>query len=223
MAIERSGSIRIRGLRELQQELKELADPEEFEEALKEAHFKIAEMVRSMASPLIPTRTGAARGSLTAQRTLRAARISMGGAGAVHALGVEFGAKQNLRRIVKERPIRFGRDRQGNLTARRGARTRATIVRDGEDVDTVIGRVQRQSVDEFGRTQARGRGVLVSVARYKNGSPKVRLGWNHFRDWRGIGPDAGYAIYPTIRRNQTMIAETYEREVDRITRDAFPD
>jgi hypothetical protein len=223
VAIERSGSIRVRGLSDLQKELKTLADPDEFEEELKEAHFKIADMVRNMAAPLIPTKTGAALASVTAQRTVRAARISMGGAGAPHALGVEFGAKQNMRRIVKQRAIRFGTDKQGKRTMRLGPRGRATVLRDGEDLDTVLGRVTRQSVDEFGRTQARGRGVLVKVATYKNGSPKVRLGWNHFRAWRGVGPDAGYAIYPTIRRNQSMIAETYEREVERITRDAFPD
>ena len=221
--VERSASLRVRGLSDLNKELRELADPERFQEELKEAHWKVAEMVRTLAEPRIPVKTGAARNSLTAQRTQYAARLSMGGGTAVHALGVEFGAKQNLRRIVKERAIRFGTDKDGNRTQKLGRRTRATVVRDGEDIDSVIGRVTQQSVDEFGRTQAKGRGVLVKVATYKNGSPKVRRGWNQFRQWRGVGPGAGYAVYPTIRENQRQIMAMYEAEVDKIVRDAFPD
>jgi hypothetical protein len=223
MPVYRSGSLRVRGLDDLNKELRELVDPEKFQDELKDAHWKVAEMVRSMAAPRIPVKTGAARDSVTAQRTQYAARLSMGGNGAPHALGVEFGAKHDLRRIVKERAIRFGTDESGNRTMKRGARSRATVVRNGEDIDKVIGRVRQQSVDEFGRTQAKGRGVLVKVATYKNGSPKVRIGWNSFRNWRGIGPQAGYAIYPTIRENQTQIMAFYEAEVDKIVRPAFPD
>ena len=223
MAVESSASLRVRGLSDLNKELRELADPERFQEELKDAHWKVADMVRAMAVPRIPVKTGAARNSVTAQRTQYAARLSMGGGKAAHALGVEFGAKHDLRRIVKQRAIRFGTDKDGNRTTKLGRRTRATVVRDGEDIDAVIGRVTQQSVDEFGRTQAKGRGVLVKIATYKNGSPKVRVGWNQFRSWRGIGPSAGYAIYPTIRENQTQIMAFYEAEVTKITGDAFPD
>ena len=223
MAVESSASLRVVGLSDLNKELRELADPERFQEELKDAHFKVADLVRSLAESKIPVKTGAARASVTAQRTQNAARLSMGGGKAAHALGVEFGAKHDLRRIVKERSIRFKREEDGSLSTRLGRRTRATVVRDGEDIDSVIGRVTQQSVDEFGRTQAKGRGVLVKVARYKNGSPKVRLGWNHFRSWRGIGPDAGYAIFPFIKRNNQVIVELYEDEIADITGDAFPD
>ena len=221
--VDRGASLRVRGLDDLNRELRKLVDPERFQEELKDAHFKVADMVRAMAVPRIPVKTGAARASVTAQRTQFAARISMGGGKAVHALGVEFGAKHDLRRIVKARPVRFRTDKNGNLKARLGARTRATVVRDGEDIDTVIGRVTRQSVDEYGRTQPGKFGTSVKIERYKNGSPMVRVGWNHFRTWRGVGPAAGYAIYPTIRENQTQIMAMYEAEVDKIVRDAFPD
>lgn len=223
MPVNRGGSIEVRGLDELIREVKKLDDAEKFELRIKDANYKVGELVKVGSLPSIPTKTGAARSSLTVSKTLKAARLSMGGAKAPHALGVEFGAKQNLRRIVKERAIRFGTDKEGNRTTRLGARGRATVVRDGEDIDSVIGRVTQQSVDEFGRTQAKGRGVLVKVARYKNGSPKVRLGWNHFRSWRGIGPDAGYAIFPFIKRNNQVIVELYEDEIADITGDAFPD
>jgi hypothetical protein len=223
VAVESSASLRVRGLSDLNKELRELADPERFQDELKEAHFKVADLVRSLAESKIPVKTGAARESVTAQRTQYAARLSMGGGKAVHALGVEFGSKHDLRRIVKQRAIRFGTDKDGNRTQKLGRRTRATVVRDGEDIDAVIGRVTQQSVDEFGKTSAKGRGVLVKIATYKNGSPKVRRGWNQFRSWRGIGPNAGYAIYPTIRANQALIMGLYEAEVDKIVRDAFPD
>lgn len=223
MAINRGASLRVIGLSDLNKELRELADPKQFEDELKDAHWKIAEFVAARAKPRIPVKTGAARNSVGAQRSQFGARISMGGAGAEHAMGVEFGAKQNLRRIVKERPIRINTSRSGKINIGLGARGRATILRDGEDLDTVIGRVESQSVDNQGRTTSRRFGDRVKVARYKNGSAKVRLGWNQFRPWRGVGPDAGYAIYPTIRQNQVQIREMYEDMVDKITREAFPD
>lgn len=223
MAVDRGASIRIIGLSDLNEDLKKLADPKQFEDELKDAHWKIAEFVAARAKPLIPTRTGAARSSVGAQRSQFGARISMGGAGAVHAMGVEFGAKQNIKRAVKERPIRITTLKSGKVKIGLGARGRATMIRDGEDVDTVIGRIESQSVDNEGRTTKRRFGDRVKVARYKNGSPKIRLGWNHFRKWRGVGPQAGYAIYPTIRQNQTQIRDMYEDMVDKITREAFPD
>ena len=48
-------------------------------------------------------------------------------------------------------------------------------------------------------------------------------GWNQFLPWRGIGENAGYAIFPTIRDNQENIRKMYEDEVGSITRRAFPD
>lgn len=49
------------------------------------------------------------------------------------------------------------------------------------------------------------------------------LGWNQFKPWRGSGPDAGYAVYPTIRNSDREIVAVYEREIDRILNPAFPD
>ena len=219
MAINRGGSIKVRGLDELIREVKQLDDPEQFELRIKDANYKVGELVKVGSLPSIPTKTGAARSSLTVSKTLKAARLSMGGAKAPHALGLEFGAKQNLRRIVKERAARISKTGRF-LGYDQG---RATILRDGEDLDAVVGRVEGQTVDEQGLTQARGRGKSVKVARYKNGSPRVRLGWNHFRSWRGIGPDAGYAIFPFIKRNNQVIVELYEDEIADITGDAFPD
>lgn len=223
MAVDRGASLQIRGLNDLKKELRKLADPQVFEDELKDAHWKIAEFVAARAKPLIPVKTGAARNSVGAQRSQFGARISMGGAGAVHAMGVEFGSYQNVKRAVKERPIRITTAKSGKINVGYGARGRATIIRDGEDIDTVIGRVESQSVDQYGRTTNKRFGDRVKVARYKNGSPKIRMGWNQFRRWRGNGPDAGYAIYPTIRANQAQIRDTYEDMVAKIVRDAFPD
>lgn len=218
MPVNRSGSITVRGLDDLIKQVKGLDDPEQFELRIKDANYKVGELVRVGAGPRIPVKTGAARNSLSVSKTLKAARLSLGGAKAPHALGVEFGAHKDRRRIVKERAVRISRSGKVSLS-----KSRATILRDGEDADAVIGRIERQSVDEQGRTQARGRGVGVKVARYKNGSPKIRIGWNQFRPWRGIGPDAGYAIFPFIKANNQVIVELYKDEIDRITGDAFPD
>ena len=158
MAVNRSGSIRIRGISELRKELKKLDDPKQFEDRLKDAHHKIALLVESGARPKLASLKGGmgsrAADTLTARRTVIGARIALGAAGTPWAQGIEFGAKRNLRRVVGDKTIR---------------------------------------------------------------------GWNQFLPWRGIGEGAGYAIFPTIRQNQTQIREMYEAEVGRITADAFPD
>ena len=54
-----------------------------------------------------------------------------------------------------------------------------------------------------------------------NGSPG--LGWNQFKAWRGSGSGAGYFLYPAIAGATDEIVELYGKEIDKITRDAFPD
>ena len=222
MPVNRAGSVTVRGLDELIREVKQLDDPEQFELRIKDANYKVGELVRVGSLPGISTRSSRAASTLRVSKTLKAARLSLGGDGAVWALGQEFGSHYNLRRIIKERAVRFKTDADGNLSSRVGKVGRATIVRDNEDVDAIIGRIERQSVDEFGRIQAKGRGVLVKV-KYKNGSPNIRLGWNMFPRWRGNGANAGYNIFPFIRKNSAAIVELYSSEIADITGDAFPD
>lgn len=46
--------------------------------------------------------------------------------------------------------------------------------------------------------------------------------YKQFRPWRGNGPDAGYAVYPTIRRDANKIVDTFEDRVGRIIDKRFP-
>ena len=219
MPVNRSGSITVRGLDDLIREVKKLDDPEQFEIRIKDANYKVGELVKLGSQPRIATQSSRAAGTMSVSRALKSARLSFGGPKAPWALGVEFGAHRDRRRIVKERAARISKS--GKFLG--WDQGRATILRDGESVDEVVGRIERQTVDEQGRTQARGRGKSVKVARYKNGSPRVRIGWNQFRPWKGIGPDAGYAIFPFIKANSSAIVELYGDEIDKITGDAFPD
>lgn len=50
-------------------------------------------------------------------------------------------------------------------------------------------------------------------APYALGAEFGALQYPQFKPWRGNGPDAGYFLYPTIRKMQREIAETYEDEV----------
>jgi hypothetical protein len=216
--VNRSGSVTVRGLDELIREVKQLDNADEFEVRIKDANYKVGELVKLGSQPRIATQSSRAAGTMSVSRALKAARLSFGGPKAPWALGVEFGAHRDRRRIIKERAARISKS--GKFLG--WSQGRATILRDGEDVDKVIGRIERQTVDEQGRTQARGRGKGVKVS-YKNGRPDVRLGWNQFRPWKGIGPDAGYAIFPFIKANSAAIVELYGDEIDKITGDAFPD
>jgi hypothetical protein len=235
MAVNRSGSIKVQGLKELRAELKTLEDPKALEDELKDVHYRIAVKIETGASPRLKRIKGgmgaAAENTLSARKSVTGAQIELGGADVPWAQGVEFGAKNNLRRIVKNtrkyRGITLANGRKKNI--REGGR--ATIVRDEEDLDDVIGRIREQTIDFSRRnTKKRFRGgaaFQVDAATYaggrRAGQTIVMRGWNQFLPWRGIGENAGYAIFPTIRDNQENIRKMYEEEVGSITRRAFPD
>ena len=163
MAVNRSGAVTVRGLTELRKELRQLEDGDRFTAELKEANFKVATVVGNLARPRMAGLGGmGTRASQTIRpsRAATSARLSLGGAGAPYAEGVEFGAHSNVGRRVKN----------------------------------------------------------------PGGSGShIRQGWNQFRDWRGNGTSAGYALFPTIRENTQLIIRLYEEEVGRISAAAFPD
>jgi hypothetical protein len=47
--------------------------------------------------------------------------------------------------------------------------------------------------------------------------------FKQFPAWRGVGADAGYALYPTIRAKRAEVVEAYGAALDRLLHDAFPD
>ena len=208
MAIQRSGSIQVDGLNELRRALKKLDDENstEWRKELAAANFKVADFVVQQARPEMASLGGMgarAAATMTASRSGVSARLSPGGAKAPFAEGVEFGAHRNKRRIIKN------------------TGGRATIVRSGEDIDVVTGRVEAQSIETQARGTAlkrlRGQGVTAVKA------VRVIEGWNQFRSWKGNGPTAGYALYPTMRAHETETIEIYGQAVDQIMTDAFPD
>ena len=84
-------TIKVNGLRELQGALKaaENATPKMLRLALNEA----AEVVVDYAKPQVPSRSGAARGSMKARSTQKEARVSAGGRRAPYYPWLDFGGK----------------------------------------------------------------------------------------------------------------------------------
>jgi hypothetical protein len=54
-------------------------------------------------------------------------------------------------------------------------------------------------------------------------SGRTFTGLNQFEPWRGNGAGAGYALYPAIRSEMDEIVDMFGDEMERISRDAFPD
>lgn len=70
---------------------------------------------------------------------------------------------------------------------------------------------------------ARGAEYGAIHDRPRQTSRGVRLGWNQFAPWRGNGDQAGYFLWPTIRRSRDDIRRLYAEEIKRLARPAFPD
>jgi|GEM_PF-3056465 len=203
MAVLKSADgAKVVGLSELRRELKALEDKGLTEE-LKDANEAAAEIVAVKARANFRALGGVGAkvaATVVAGRVQNRAQVKFGGSDAPFAGGVEFGAERNVLRL------------------RKNTGGRATKVRDGENLDKVIGRVQSQTV------AAAGRG---SVARQLGGTRvqvtgKVR-GWNQFQPWKGNGANAGYALYPAIREKMDDVVETYGDAIEKLTRKAFPD
>lgn len=115
-------------------------------------------------------------------------------------LGAEFGAHHNRRHLTK------------NTGGRR------TIVRQGEDINKVIRRVEDQTragndtVAKRTRKMSSWSSVAVKVTHIS------RLGWNYFKPWRGNKQNAGYFLFPAIRATRGKIVQQYVEEIERIAR-----
>lgn len=111
------------------------------------------------------------------------------------ALGAEFGADRNQRRLLKN------------------TGGRATVVRS----DATRRRVEAQTVqyDRFGAP------MTVGKKARKLGATPVRvtgtiLGWNQFKPWRGNDANAGYFLWPSIRENADDVRELYADLVEKL-------
>ena len=79
MAVNRSGSIKVQGLKELRAELKTLEDPKALEDELKDVHYRIAVKIETGAGPRLARIKGgmgaAAENTLSARKSVTGAQI----------------------------------------------------------------------------------------------------------------------------------------------------
>lgn len=70
-----------------------------------------------------------------------------------------------------------------------------------------------------------GAGVAFGGARYPmaGGAEFGSVRYKQFQPWRGNGPQAGYFVYPAIRRDVDRIASTFTDAVDDIIKRRFPE
>lgn len=195
--VNAAASIKVVGAKELRASLRQMTDTNLLKEIGK-AHRRIGDMVVEEArSRAHSTMEKAAASRLKSSAATASARLTLGGK--PYDLGAEFGAHRNMRRLVKNTGGRH------------------TIVRDTEDINKVIRRVEAQTVvfDRYGapntmRKRTRGAGgVAVKVT-------KVIRGWNWFQPWRGNSAGAGYFLFPALRAKREQIIEEYAQEIERL-------
>lgn len=200
-------ALRVEGAKEMRATLKELGDRALLKElGAENAH--IARMIVDAAQGL----AGAGREERVASRMMETKSANYVGIRLPQlvdvsdkrgprpvGMGTEFGAYQNRRRL------------------RKSTGGRNTIVRDDEDINAVIRRVEAQTI-----TRDRYGGASTIKKKYRAvGGEAVRVtgvmkGWNTFRPWRGNGTRAGYFLFPAIRRNRDKAVELYIAKIENI-------
>ncbi len=211
--ITSADAVRIEGLDDFRRQLNKLKREHGVDgtAGLKKANYEVAQFVIDRATVKAKSlggREALAASTMKASKTQSAAQIRAGGKkrGGPMFGGAEFGAYRNRRRL------------------RKNTGGRKTIVRDDEDITSVIRRVEAQTVtmDKYGgystipkRTRRIG-GVAVRVT-------GVVIGWNQFNEWRGSSNQAGYFLYPTLRASTDDIVIKYATEMEKQLRPVFPD
>jgi hypothetical protein len=190
-------SIRVQGLRDLNRALRDLPDDGDGQRLLKQANYNVAEFVVGKARPAFEALNGETKGQASkVARTLRPAKNQLRGVVALGNAQVPWAAGVEFGAIRNKR----------RLVKNTGGR--ATIVRDEERLGRVIKNVQAQ------RNINTGQQVRVT---------RIIRGWNQFLEWRGNREGAGYALFPTMRKNMQEIVDFYGDELDKVMKAAFPD
>lgn len=213
--------IRVEGLDDARRQLARFADDDHLEAELADTDYQAAQVVIRYAQNRASTaQQRRAAGTLTPERRRRRAAVGLGGRYGFE-LGAEFGAQQNMRRVIKTSAYHRIQRRNARASGRRASSIgRSTLVRDDEDIDAVIARIQAQTVSSDGTTvnqRFRDSGANPVVA------AGVRRGWNQFPEWRGSGRRAGYFLYPGIRAATDDVVDLYADALPRILRPVFPD
>ena len=189
--------------------IKKAADDGYSESIIAKANDEIAAIIIRRANQIASTKMEkkAAASLVKSSSKLRVA-VTGGGKAVPYFGGANFGSFRDTRRLIKAPNVR-------------GRRSRATLVRHGEDIDVVVKRVENQSVTSSGKTiSKRLGGQKVDIARTKSGSVKVIKGWNQFKEFKK-GQD--FFLYRAVSREERHITMLYQTALDRVTGEAFGD
>ena len=189
--------------------IKKAADDGYSESIIAKANDEIAAIIIRRANQIASTKMEkkAAASLVKSSSKLRVA-VTGGGKAVPYFGGANFGSFRDTRRLIKAPNVR-------------GRRSRATLVRHGEDIDVVVKRVENQSVESSGKTiSKRLGGQKVDIARTKSGSVKVIKGWNQFKEFKK-GQD--FFLYRAVSREERHITMLYQTALDRVTGEAFGD
>jgi len=208
--------IRIPQMKQFVDALRKATEDKTGEQQVKAANWQTGRLVRVIAYREASNKMerSAAR-SLTPTKAMTAVRVAGGGWNTPYFGGANFGAHRNRIRLIKAPVIRTDGSKAWTK------RTRATMVRDGEDIDKVVKRVESQYVDIRGRNIGkRLGGNQVKLARTKSGAVRKIKGWNQFRKWER---NKDYFLYKSIKNNYEKIVEFYFAALGDAVNKVFPD
>jgi hypothetical protein len=203
------GKIEIINYTQFIKSIKNAADAGHSEDIIRQANEAVAEIIIRRANQIAGTKMEkSAAASLQQSSSKLRVAVTGGGKEVPYFGGANFGAHRDTRRLIKKPNVR-------------GRRSRATLVRHGEDVDVVVKRVESQSVESSGKTiSKRLGGQAVEIARTKSGGIKVIRGWNQFKQSQK-GRD--FFLYRAVGDREQYITGLYQTAIDRITGQAFPE
>jgi hypothetical protein len=203
------GKVEVFGLAAFRREVRKATEDGSGEELLKEANYRAGlEVIRwAKAEAQGDKQRESAAATLTSTRRGYGVYVIGGDKSVPYFGGANFGSDRDVRRIIK--------------APRQGKRSRATRVREGEDIEKVVRKIEQQRVDRRGRTvTATEGGKQIKVKRTKSGATRVIRGWNQFNRWKK-GRD--YFLYKGVSRHYDDLEMIYEAMLRRALRDAFPD
>jgi len=210
------GKVEVTNLTPFLREIRQATDKGAADALIKEANERVAAIVIRGAKGLANTKQQRkAAATLETSSSRMAVKVIGGGKGVPYFGGANFNARLDETRLIKAPNVR-------------GTRSRATLVRSGENVDKVARRVESQFVDSRGRNIGkRGGGTQVRLARTKSGGLRAIKGWNNFTA-KGQRPVAWVKnkdnfVYKAVTMFYDDIAKSYEKFIDDNMGDAFPD
>lgn len=209
------GEIRIDGLREFRRGLAEFTKDPAGKQQLQKGNAKVADLVINKTQQLAGDKIQAkAAATLKPAKRVDGVYVIGGSRDVPYFGGANFGAYNDVLRILKA-------DRMY-----KGQRGRAAMVRKEEEwrVDKIVRKIEQQYVSASGKTVTRREGlqggVRIQVARTGAGTVRTMRGWNQFKPWR---KNEDYMLYRAIKNNIDEIVTVYFKELDRLTKQAFPD